>query len=177
VTKCSAWRAGFSRRGALAPLFALASPFLIAQQPCTVSNPTATFQVPHAPGDPPLSTDPSSPAWRNAASTTISKDCSRQLDYPNLRTEVRSFWTDTYLYLLFACPYKELNVFPPQPGGPHDKLWDRDVVEMFLGDDWTHIRRYREFEIAPTGDWIDLAIDPKVRPIVALRLDGCRAYR
>jgi hypothetical protein len=32
-------------------------------------------------------------------------------------------------------------------------------VEMFLGDDWTNIRHYREFEIAPTGDWIDLAID------------------
>ena len=44
-------------------------------------------------------------------------------------------------------------------GGPRDKLWDRDVVEMFLGDDWTNIRHYREFEIAPTGDWIDLAID------------------
>ena len=39
------------------------------------------------------------------------------------------------------------------------KLWDRDVVEMFLGDDWNNIRHYREFEIAPTGDWIDLAID------------------
>jgi hypothetical protein len=38
-------------------------------------------------------------------------------------------------------------------------LWDRDVVEMFLGDDWKNIRHYREFEIAPTGDWIDLAID------------------
>ena len=25
--------------------------------------------------------------------------------------------------------------------------------------DWNDIRRYREFEIAPTGDWIDLAID------------------
>ena len=30
---------------------------------------------------------------------------------------------------------------------------------MFLGDDWENIRHYREFEIAPTGDWIDLAID------------------
>jgi mono/diheme cytochrome c family protein len=82
------------------------------------------------------------------------------IDYPALRTQVRSFWTDTHLYLLFTCPYKELNLFlPAQNGGPRDKLWDRDVVEMFLGDDWTNIRHYREFEIAPTGDWIDLAID------------------
>ena len=131
-----------------------------AQEPCIVAQPTATFQAPYASGDPPLSTDPSSPPWRNAGLTTISKDCSRQIDYPALLTTVRSFWTDKYLYLLFSCPYTGLNVFlPALGGGPRDKLWDRDVVEMFLGDDWTHIRRYREFEIAPTGDWIDLAID------------------
>jgi hypothetical protein len=88
------------------------------------------------------------------------KDCSRELDYPVLRTEVRGLWTDTHLYFLFACPYRKLNVFlPAQNDGPRDKLWDRDVVEMFLGDDWKNIRHYREFEIAPTGDWIDLAIN------------------
>jgi len=131
-----------------------------AQEPCTVSHPTETLQAPHVAGQPPLTTDPSSPTWRNAALTTISKDCTRQIDYPALRTEVRSFWTETHLYLLFTCPYKDLNLFlPARNSGPRDKLWDRDVVEMFLGDDWTNIRHYREFEIAPTGDWIDLAID------------------
>ncbi len=34
-----------------------------------------------------------------------------------------------------------------------------DVVEFFLGADWDVMQKYREFEIAPTGDWIDLAID------------------
>ena len=141
-------------------LILLAAGFGFAQEPCTVERPTATFQVPHVAGDPPLSADPSSPVWRTAGVTSISKDCSKQIDYPDLSTQVRSFWTATHLYLLFSCPYKELNLFlPPQGGGPRNKLWDRDVVEMFLGDDWTNIRHYREFEIAPTGDWIDLAID------------------
>ena len=131
-----------------------------AQEPCTVTRPTATFQTPHVAGDPALNTDPASPVWRSAGSGYISKDCSKQIDYPALRTEVRSFWTDTHLYLLFTCPYHDLNLFlPAQGGGPRNKLWDRDVVEMFLGDDWQNIRHYREFEIAPTGDWIDLAID------------------
>lgn len=134
--------------------------FACAQSPCTVARPTATLQVPHVSGEPALSADPSSPVWRNAGAAAISQDCSRQIDYPALRTEVRSFWTGAYLYLLFSCPYTELNVLlPALGGGPRDKLWDRDVVEMFLGDDWTNIRHYREFEIAPTGDWIDLAID------------------
>jgi PQQ-dependent dehydrogenase (methanol/ethanol family) len=131
-----------------------------AQENCTVTRPTATLQAPHVAGDPPLSADPSAPAWRTAGTAAISKDCSKQIDYPALLTQVRSFWTDTHLYLLFSCPYKELNLFlPAQGGGPRNKLWDRDVVEMFLGDDWKNIRHYREFEIAPTGDWIDLAID------------------
>ncbi len=73
---------------------------------------------------------------------------------------MRAFWTDASLYFLFICPYRALNVFlPADSGRPRDKLWDRDVVEIFLGDDWNNIRHYREFEIAPTGDWIDLAID------------------
>ncbi len=130
-----------------------------AQEPCEVTRPTATFSVPHVPGDPPLNADPASPAWRNASATSISRDCSRRTGYAPA-TEVRGFWTDTHLYLLFSCPYTEWNVFlPALGGGPRDKLWERDVVEMFLGDDWRNIRHYREFEIAPTGDWIDLAID------------------
>jgi len=90
----------------------------------------------------------------------MSKDCSRQLDYPNISTEIRAFWTDNHLYILFRCPYTVLNLFLPADNSKkHVGLWDRDVVEMFLGDDWSNIRHYREFEIAPTGDWIDLAID------------------
>lgn len=82
------------------------------------------------------------------------------MDYPDLKTEVKGFWSDTDLYLLFICPYRTLNVFlPPQNLEARRGLWDRDVVEIFLGDDWESIRHYREFEISPTADWIDLAID------------------
>jgi hypothetical protein len=127
---------------------------------CTVSQPTASFTIRRstAPGE--LSTDPRAPMWSEARAATIARDCSRTVDYPDLSTEVRGFWTDTDLYLLFVCPYRSLNVFlPVAKDTPRHGLWDRDVVEMFLGDDWTNIRHYREFEIAPTGDWIDLAID------------------
>jgi hypothetical protein len=128
--------------------------------PCVVSQPTAAFTVRHAapPGE--LGTDPASAMWRQARSAVIGRDCSRTLDYPDLRTEVRGFWTDTDLYFLFISPYRSLNIFlPPTNESPRRGLWDRDVVEMFLGDDWSNIRHYREYEIAPTGDWIDLAID------------------
>jgi hypothetical protein len=141
----------------------LAVPMLAAQStpaPCTADGPKATFKIEHVDGSPDLNLDPHSALWKHAASQLMWKDCSRQIAYKNLKSEIRAFWTDTDLYFLFSCPYKDLNLFlPAQGGGPRRGLWDRDVVEMFLGDDWTNIRHYREFEIAPTGDWIDLAID------------------
>jgi len=126
---------------------------------CQVATPTASFSVPHVAKVPELNTDPHSATWAHAATAWIAKDCTHELDYPKLKTEVRGFWTDTDLYLLFICPYTELNLWPADSSKDHLNLWDRDVVEFFLGDDWKDIKHYREFEIAPTGDWVDLAID------------------
>ena len=33
------------------------------------------------------------------------------------------------------------------------------MAEVFLGSDFTNIRRYKEFEISPQGEWVDLDID------------------
>ena len=143
-------------------LFLLAATSLPAQaeEPCQVTFPTATFSIPHVASAPELNTDPHSPVWSRAASASIDKDCTHKIDYPKLKTEVRGFWTDSDLYLLFTCPYTVLNLWLPADNSKdRDKLWDRDVVEFFLGDDWKDIKHYREFEIAPTGDWVDLAID------------------
>ena len=137
-------------------------PFVaLAVEPvCEVGSQTATFSFPHVASSPELNTDPHSATWSHAASTWITKDCTHQLDYPKLKTEVRAFWTDSDLYLLFVSPYTELNLWLPADNTKDRlKLWDRDVVEFFLGDDWTDIKHYREFEVAPTGDWVDLAID------------------
>ena len=143
-------------------LFLISFPAVFAQAPqvCKVTQPAASFAIHYLAGTPELNTDPSSPLWASAASATIVKDCTHVLEYSAISSTVRAFWTDKDLFLLFECPYKVLNLWlPAMGGGPRNKLWDRDVVEMFLGDDWKNIRHYREFEIAPTGDWIDLAIN------------------
>ena len=33
------------------------------------------------------------------------------------------------------------------------------MAEVFIGSDFKNIRRYKEFEISPRGEWIDLDID------------------
>jgi hypothetical protein len=73
---------------------------------------------------------------------------------------VRSRWTSDSLYVLFVCPYEELNLKPsPDTVAETNKLWNWDVAEIFLGTDFENIRRYKEFEVSPQGEWIDLDVN------------------
>lgn len=38
-------------------------------------------------------------------------------------------------------------------------LWDRDVCEIFIAPEKANPNKYFEFEIAPTGEWVDLGIE------------------
>src|SRR5436305_62410 len=63
-------------------------------------------------------------------------------------------------YFLYICPYEELHL-KPNPDTKHEtnQLWNWDVAEVFLGTDFQNIRRYKEFEVSPQGEWIDLDVD------------------
>jgi hypothetical protein len=43
-------------------------------------------------------------------------------------------------------------------GGRRDRLWDRDVAEVFLQPDRSDPHSYKEFEIAPNGLWLDFDV-------------------
>ena len=75
-------------------------------------------------------------------------------------TEVRSRWSANHLYLLFTCPYDTLHLNPaPQTVRETNKLWEWDVAEVFLGSDFENIRRYKEFEVSPQGEFVDIDVD------------------
>lgn len=41
-------------------------------------------------------------------------------------------------------------------------LWDWDVTEVFIGAvDFNAHHRYREYQVSPQGEWVDLDIDRK----------------
>ena len=78
------------------------------------------------------------------------------------RTEVRLLWTSDQLYLRFRCHYCTIDVFPDAgPNGRRDQLWERDVAEVFLQPDRFGERYYKEFEVSPNGQWLDLDITPQ----------------
>jgi hypothetical protein len=106
-----------------------------------------------------LETNPVTPFWNQAVPEYAERGKNGEL-LPDYRTEIRSRWTAKNLYLLFSCPYEELFLHPnPSTTAETNKLWNWDVAEVFIGSDFKNIRRYKEFELSPQGEWLDLDID------------------
>jgi len=106
-----------------------------------------------------LALDPASPFWSASRPIYMEKD-SFGKTVPRYRTEVRSRWTKDNLYFLFICPYDQLHLKPePNTREETNQLWNWDVAEVFVGSDFADIKRYKEFEVSPQGEWIDLDVN------------------
>lgn len=106
-----------------------------------------------------LGTDPGKVFWQGGAPIFIDRD-NWGKPVPGFRTEVFSRWTDDNLYLLFVCPYHKLHLKPnPSTTTETFALWNWDVAEIFIGSNFQNIRRYKEFEVSPQGEWIDLDVN------------------
>jgi alpha-galactosidase len=98
-------------------------------------------------------------AWRTASPVLFDSDWQGKNPDPHRQTEVRLLWTSEFLYVKFVARFRCITVFDDaDAGGRRDKLWDRDVAEVFLQPDPQQPRRYKEFEVSPNGFWIDLEI-------------------
>src|SRR4030095_14162299 len=97
--------------------------------------------------------------WRRAMPVRIESMTTDGKVIPALGTIVRALWSDRYLYFAYECPYTELTVFSPAQKQERIGLWDKDVVEAFIGTDSSKEARYTEFEWAPNNEALDLTID------------------
>lgn len=124
-----------------------------------VSDPSAVFESAFASDDFELAADPTRAEWVDAPRVRAGLDYTGQ-PVPGAPMEVRSRWTRQHLYLLYVCPYDELNLKPdPTPAVETPRLWNWDVAEAFIGSDFERIGFYKEFQVSPQGEWVDLAID------------------
>jgi len=112
----------------------------------------AVIQSRWADSDPQLDTNPTSSFWSGSESVSMELNAHSKPE-PKYRTEVRTRWTKNNLYILFVCPYEELNLKPnPNTSSETNELWNWDVAEAFIGADFKNIKRYKEFEISPRGE-------------------------
>jgi hypothetical protein len=140
-------------------IFAVLCVLFIASGTYGQRTDSGTFKSIYAPQDVSLETNPGSKFWRETVPVYAQLDKQGEI-LPNYRTEVRSRWTKNNLYLLYICPYEELSLKPnPDRVAETNKLWNWDVAELFIGSDFKNIRRYKEFEVSPQGEWIDLDIN------------------
>ncbi|MBP7416742.1 MAG: carbohydrate-binding family 9-like protein [Pyrinomonadaceae bacterium] len=105
--------------------------------------------------------------WDKARDIAITKYWSGVVAPATRQFNVRLLWSDTALYVRFEAAQNEPLIVSEKPDLTQKikGLWDRDVCEIFIAPDKKNRNKYFEFEIAPTGEWIDLGIEvtPKAR--------------
>jgi hypothetical protein len=103
--------------------------------------------------------DPDSEFWKGIQGVFIEKSVLGPA-MPQSRAEVRSRWTNEYVYFLFIGPYQKLTLKPnPDTVNETYRLWEKDCFEVYLGADFERTNRYREFQMSPQGEFLDLDID------------------
>lgn len=98
--------------------------------------------------------------WLKATPIQIHQYWSGEEAPEGRHAEARLLWSDQALHIRFECQQKEPVVVSatPQTEKKTMGLWDRDVCEIFIAPDPNVVERYFEFEAAPTGEWLDVAI-------------------
>jgi hypothetical protein len=98
--------------------------------------------------------------WKQAQPIQIASLWSGEEAPTSRHAESRVIWTDEALVVRFDCNQSEPLVVSETPELTKKTigLWDRDVCEIFVAPDTSKPNSYYEFEAAPTGEWVDLAI-------------------
>jgi len=105
--------------------------------------------------------DLQSATWNKAKPVRIDHYWSGEPAPLSRHAEARILWTRKALFVRYVCNQAEPLVIGhnPQTKTKTMNLWDRDVCEIFIAPDPTVVEKYLEFEVAPTGEWLDVAID------------------
>lgn len=108
---------------------------------------------------------PQDETWDRTPAIAFDADWRGQSQSPERATSVRFLWSSTRLYVRFQCRYRQIYVYEGG-GGRRDQLWLRDVAELFIRPGEDAPTHYREFEVSPNGDWLDLDIEPGRKTIL-----------
>jgi alpha-galactosidase len=98
--------------------------------------------------------------WHKSKAVYLTKLWSGRKAEISRQAEIRLLWNKKSLFVRFEANQTE----PLIINSTIDKtrkaidLWEKDVCEIFVAPNADEPEKYFEFEVAPTGEWIDLAI-------------------
>jgi len=101
------------------------------------------------------------PVWEQAQSAAITRYWSGDPAPEARHGYANIIWSNQALTIRYRCNQREPLLVNHDPDLSKKKigLWERDVCELFIAPGPAIPSCYFEFEVAPTGEWIDLAID------------------
>jgi hypothetical protein len=106
-------------------------------------------------------TDLDQPCWSIAETVLIDLYWSGELAPYDRHFSAKLLWSVKALYVRFEAEQHELLTVSDAPDVLQKSigLWDRDVCEIFVAPNANRPEKYYEFEVAPTGEWLDVAIE------------------
>src|SRR5688572_6094930 len=105
--------------------------------------------------------DLSNAAWKKAERIAVDSYWSGEDAPKGRRFTARLLWSKAAFYVLFEANQDEPLVISDKPELDRKTmgLWDRDVCEIFVAPNRKEPKKYFEFEVAPTGEWLDVALN------------------
>jgi hypothetical protein len=100
-------------------------------------------------------------SWNASSLIEVSRNWDGSAADPDLHFSAETLWSDDSMYFRFVTGRSSSLVINPRPQTKTKTigLWERDVCEVFIAPNGAEPRKYFEFEVAPTGEWVDLALD------------------
>ncbi len=99
-------------------------------------------------------------SWKKAKEISIENYWSGEKANVERHAKAKLLWSNDALYIRFEANQTEpLSVSEtPNLENKTMRLWERDVCEIFVAPNPKKSNEYFEFEVAPTGEWLDLKI-------------------
>ncbi|MBZ5535499.1 MAG: carbohydrate-binding family 9-like protein [Acidobacteriia bacterium] len=123
--------------------------------------PSRVYECRWAEEGPPLTADLGTEFWEAAQWQAISTQWNGEAVDPQWETSFAARWTEDFLYFGFHSRFQNLTMVDrPLVQTRTPSLWDKeDVVEIFIAPDLKRPNRYKEFELSPSAQWIEIDLD------------------
>jgi len=99
-------------------------------------------------------------SWEKAEKISIENYWSGEKADVGRHTKAKLLWSENAFYIRFEAFQTEPLIINEMPSLKNKTigLWERDVCEIFIAPNPKKSNEYFEFEISPTGEWLDLKI-------------------